>query len=68
MAWTTADRDALKQAIAKGESRVSFGDRSVEYRSMAEMQTALAMIETELSSQSDTPHPRRWLLYGEKGL
>jgi hypothetical protein len=68
VAWTTADRDVLKSAIAKGESRVSFADRSVEYRSIAEMQAALALIEAELATLAETPRPRRWLGYGAKGV
>lgn len=66
MAWTQADADALKAAIAKGESRVTFADRSVEYRSLADMREALALIEAELAAAADPPRPRRWLLYGDK--
>jgi len=67
MAWTADDRDRLKAAIARGESRVSFADRSVEYRSIAEMREALALIEAELATAADPPRPRQWLLYGSKG-
>lgn len=34
MAYTNADREALERALAKGERRVTFGDKTVEYRSV----------------------------------
>ena len=64
MAWTTAERDALKSAIAKGEKSCTFADRSVVYRDLAEMREALALIEAELAAAtSDTPRPRQYLGY-----
>jgi hypothetical protein len=68
VAWTPADRDALKAAIAKGESRVSFADRSVEYRSVDDMLRALAAIEAELATTQDPPRPRMYFLDGGKGV
>ena len=66
MAWTTTDRDALKTAIVKGEKSVTYADRSVTYRSLDEMISALALIEAELAQSSD--RPRQWFGYGRKGL
>ena len=34
MAYTEAQLQALETALAKGEHRVSFGDKTVEYRSV----------------------------------
>lgn len=48
MAYTLADLDALKAALAKGEKRVSFGDKTVEYRSVAELREAILAVEREL--------------------
>lgn len=45
---TQADYDALKRAIASGHQQVRFGDRTVTYRSMNEMQRALSMMAREL--------------------
>ncbi|GJD51095.1 hypothetical protein OPKNFCMD_3846 [Methylobacterium crusticola] len=40
MAWTTADLDAINQAIATGASKVRFADnREVTYRSLADMRS-----------------------------
>jgi hypothetical protein len=49
MAYTQADADALRKAIAQGASRVQFQDRSVTYRSLDEMRQILALIENELA-------------------
>ncbi len=68
MAWTTAERDALKTAIAKGEKEVAFADRRVTYRSLDEMVTALAMIETELAESTTPARPRQYGAYSSKGL
>lgn len=50
MAYTQADLDALKKAIASGAQRVRYADGSeILYRSMAEMEAALAKITAEVS-------------------
>lgn len=38
MTYTTTQLEALKRALATGERRVSFGDKTVEYRSVEELQ------------------------------
>lgn len=48
---TQADLDALEAALARGESRVRFADgREVEYRSVAELRSALAALSPRVSS------------------
>jgi hypothetical protein len=42
MAYTQAHLDALEAALVKGEKRVTFGDKTVEYRSVDELQAAIA--------------------------
>lgn len=40
MAWTTADLDAINEAIASGARKVRFADnREVEYRTLADMRS-----------------------------
>lgn len=57
MAFTLADADALKAAIASGALRVRYSDGSeVEYRSLVEMREALSMI---LAEASPSPNPIR---------
>jgi hypothetical protein len=53
MAYTQADLDAIKAAIATGALRVKFGSgpdsREVEYRSLSDMNATLAQIEAEVA-------------------
>ncbi|AUM00563.1 hypothetical protein B4966_10595 [Rhodocyclaceae bacterium] len=52
MAYTPADLDALQAALAKGERRVSFGDKTVEYRSVEELQAAIRAVKRDLHEQA----------------
>ena len=52
MAYTQADLDALQAALAKGEKRVSFGDKTVEYRSIEELQAAIRAVKRDLNEQA----------------
>lgn len=50
MAWTQADKDALKAAIATGAREVQYSDGSrIAYRSLREMEQTLALMEKELT-------------------
>lgn len=52
MPYTTADLDALRAALARGERRVTFGDKTVEYRSIEELEAAIRHVEAELRRQA----------------
>ena len=41
MAYTQDQLSALESALAKGERRVTFGDKTVEYRSVEELRLAM---------------------------
>lgn len=47
MAYSQAQIDALRAAIASGATRVSYDGKSVEYRSLAEMIAILERMEIE---------------------
>lgn len=49
MAFTQADADRLRAAIAKGVSSVELNGEKVTFRSLAEMKESLRMIEAEIS-------------------
>jgi predicted DNA-binding transcriptional regulator AlpA len=68
MAWTQAEIDALKTAIAKGEKQVTFADRSVTYRSLDEMLTALQLMEAEVAADAGTSRPRQYGVVSRKAL
>lgn len=62
--WTWDDLAALEAAIKKGVKSVSYGDRRVEYNSMAEMLQLRAAMRQELddaagSSQSQAIYAGR---------
>ncbi|BAO82924.1 hypothetical protein SMCB_0696 [Serpentinimonas maccroryi] len=52
MTYTQAHLDALKAALAKGERRVSFGDKTVEYRSVDELMAAIEVVKRDLFEQA----------------
>ncbi|HSH41296.1 MAG TPA: hypothetical protein VK973_04140 [Arenicellales bacterium] len=55
MAYTASDLAAVESAIARGETEVSFGDRSVKYRSIADLQRVRRAIKAELAEANSTP-------------
>jgi len=68
MAWTAAEIETLKTAIAKGEKQVTFADRSVTYRSLDEMLTALQLMQAEVAAAAGTPRPRQYGVVSRKAL
>lgn len=48
MSYTPEQLQALHDALAKGERRVSFGDKTVEYRSVEELKAAIREVEAAL--------------------
>lgn len=68
MAYTNADREALERALAKGERRVTFGDKTVEYRSVDELREALREINTQLARDQGRTPVRQIRVTTDKGL
>lgn len=52
MAHTEDQLVALEQALAKGERRVTFSDKTVEYRSVEELQAAIDAVKRDLHEQA----------------
>jgi hypothetical protein len=52
MAFTAAQLSALETALARGEKRVSFGDKTVEYRTVEELQLAINAVKRDLQAQA----------------
>lgn len=68
MTYTTTQLDALKRALATGERRVSFGDKTVEYRSIEELQAAIRTVEAELARDAATSSKRQIRVTTAKGF
>lgn len=52
MAYTEEQLTLLEAALAKGEKRVTFGDKTVEYRSVEELTDAIRAVERGLAEQA----------------
>ena len=68
MAYTEAQLQALESALAKGERRVTFADKTVEYRSVDELRAAIRAVEAELARGAGTPAKRQIRVTTSKGL
>lgn len=52
MAYTEAQLQALEAALAKGERRVTFQDKTVEYRSVDELKAAIREVKRGIFEQA----------------
>ena len=64
--FTEAHRDALREAIASGVLRVNYDGRLIEYRSLADLRSALREVEAALDPARRVT--RRILITVDKGL
>lgn len=58
MPWQQSDLDALNLAIQRGQQRVRFQDREVEYNSLTEMLKLRAIMTEEIATVAGTPRTR----------
>lgn len=73
MAYTDAQLQALESALAKGERRVTFQDKTVEYRSVDELKAAIREVKRGIFEQSTATGmwpgaPRQIRVTTSKGL
>lgn len=68
MTYTPADLESLQQALISGERRVSFGDKTVEYRSVAELQAAIRTVAAALAREQGTATARQIRVTTSKGF
>ena len=52
MAYTEEQLTLLEAALAKGEKRVTFGDKTVEYRSVDDLKEGIRAVERGLGEQA----------------
>lgn len=55
-AYTQAQLDALRAAAARGTSKVTYGDGSVEYMPLPQILKMIRIIERELSTAARPTH------------
>ena len=62
MAWTSADVDALKTAIAdgRGARSITFGDQSITFNSIDDMLKLLAVMAAEAAAVSGSTSRTRF--------
>lgn len=58
MPFTHEQYTALKDAIASGATTITYGDKTVSYRSLSEMKELVRMIEDELFPERRTRNRR----------
>ena len=46
--YTEAQLQVLRDSLARGEKRVTFGDKTVEYRTVDELKQAIAEVEVAM--------------------
>ena len=46
--YTEAQLQVLRDSLARGEKRVTFGDKTVEYRTVDELKAAIAEVEVAM--------------------
>lgn len=71
--YTEAQLRALREALARGERRVTFADKTVEYRSVDELKAAIREVEAALHKDAVAtglwPRPARQIrVTTDKGL
>ena len=66
--YTEEHAQALREALATGEQRVSYDGKSIEYRSVSDLKAALAEVESALARQLGIPKSRQIRMNTAKGL
>ena len=66
--YTEEHAQALREALATGEHRVSYDGKSIEYRSVSDLKAALAEVESALARQLGIPKSRQIRMNTAKGL
>lgn len=71
MAYTQSDLEALKRAMAGGYRVVRYGDKTVEFRDVKDLERQIEIVEAELAATRPGFRRRRRttvLVHGGKGL
>ena len=66
--WTETELAALRRAYASGTTRVSYDGKTVDYRSVAEIDRALEALDREIASAEGRRIVRQVRVITDKGL
>mgnify|MGYP002148696742 FL=1 len=66
--YTPEHLQALREALASGEHRVTYDGKSIEYRSVADLKAALAEVEATMARDSGATKSRQIRVTSRKAL
>ena len=66
--YTLEHAQALREAIASGEHRVTYDGKTIEYRTVSDLKLALAEVEAGLASDSGKTNTRQIRVTTSKGF
>ena len=66
--YTLEHAQALREAIASGEHRVTYDGKTIEYRTVSDLKLALAEVEAALASDSGKTKTRQIMITTSKGF
>ena len=68
MTYTHEYLQALREALASGEHRVTYDGKSIEYRSVSDLKAAIAEVEATMARDSGAPKSRQIRVTTSKAL
>ena len=68
MTYTPEHLQALREALASGEHRVTYEGKSIEYRSVADLKAAIAEVEASIARDSGSQKARQIRVTTSKGF
>ena len=68
MTYTPEHLQALREALASGEHRVTYEGKSIEYRSVADLKAAIAEVEATLARELGRQKSRQIRVTTRKAL
>jgi predicted GTPase len=66
--YTEQHLQALREALASGEHRVTYDGKSVEYRSVVDLKAAIAEVESQIARAAGKRKSRQIRITTSKGL
>jgi predicted GTPase len=66
--YTEQHLQALREALASGEHRVTYDGKSVEYRSVVDLKTTIAEVESQIARAAGKRKSRQIRISTSKGF